>query len=70
MDKLLPSRAKAGQKMALGRIAAYLLRAGYRAVEHARQRRALAQLSDERLRDLGLTRHDVARETEKPFWRP
>jgi uncharacterized protein YjiS (DUF1127 family) len=40
-----------------------------RAFERARQRRALSQLSDAMLRDLGLTRADVVRETEKPFWR-
>jgi uncharacterized protein YjiS (DUF1127 family) len=35
----------------------------------ARQRRHLAELSDYMLRDLGLTRADVFRETRKPFWR-
>lgn len=37
--------------------------------DRARQRRALARLSDFDLRDIGLTRRDVADETGKPFWR-
>jgi len=35
----------------------------------ARQRRALADLSDTLLRDVGLTRADVEAEATKPFWR-
>ncbi len=34
----------------------------------ARQRRALAELDDHMLRDIGLTRREVARETDRPFW--
>jgi uncharacterized protein YjiS (DUF1127 family) len=37
--------------------------------ERASQRRALATLDDRMLKDLGLTRADVAREAGKPFWR-
>jgi uncharacterized protein YjiS (DUF1127 family) len=37
--------------------------------EYARQRRALAALDDHLLRDIGLTRHEAAREAHKPFWR-
>ncbi|MEL6677453.1 MAG: DUF1127 domain-containing protein [Pseudomonadota bacterium] len=33
-----------------------------------RQRVHLAQLDDAALRDIGLTRHDVQREIERPFW--
>ena len=33
-----------------------------------RQRRELWQLSDEQLRDVGLTREIIRREVEKPFW--
>ncbi len=36
--------------------------------ERARQRRALGQLDDYMLRDLGLTRLDVNREAARPFW--
>ena len=38
--------------------------------ERARQRRALAALSDHMLRDIGLSRTDVTIEANKPFWRP
>ena len=38
-------------------------------IERTRQRRALASLDDAMLRDIGITRVDVARECEKPFWR-
>jgi uncharacterized protein YjiS (DUF1127 family) len=37
--------------------------------ERSRQRRALAQLNDFDLRDIGLTRSDAAGEAAKPFWR-
>lgn len=36
--------------------------------ERARQRRRLMELDDRLLKDIGLTRADVARETSKPFW--
>ena len=35
----------------------------------SRQRRALAELDDHLLRDIGLTAYDITREVEKPFWR-
>ena len=35
----------------------------------ASQRHALASLDDGMLRDLGLSRSEVARESRKPFWR-
>jgi uncharacterized protein YjiS (DUF1127 family) len=38
--------------------------------ERGRQRRQLAGLNDYMLRDIGLTRSDVAEEIRKPFWRP
>jgi uncharacterized protein YjiS (DUF1127 family) len=34
-----------------------------------RQRRQLANLSDGQLKDIGLTRADVADETSRPFWK-
>jgi uncharacterized protein YjiS (DUF1127 family) len=37
--------------------------------ERSRQRRALSQLDDHSLADLGLSRMDVALEIAKPFWR-
>nr|WP_236620547.1 DUF1127 domain-containing protein [uncultured Pseudomonas sp.] len=36
--------------------------------ELARQRRLLAGLSDEALKDIGLSRADIQEEIERPFW--
>lgn len=38
-------------------------------LERARQRRALQRLDDRMLKDIGLSRADVAHESDKPFWR-
>ena len=35
----------------------------------SRQRRALAELNDHLLQDIGMSRDDAAREAAKPFWR-
>ena len=37
--------------------------------ERARGRAELAALDDRQLRDIGLTRCDANRESDKPFWR-
>jgi uncharacterized protein YjiS (DUF1127 family) len=37
--------------------------------ERARQRRALLALDEWMLKDIGLSRADVRREYDKPFWR-
>ena len=37
-------------------------------IERSQQRAALGELDNERLRDLGLCREDVARECAKRFW--
>ncbi|MFZ1427689.1 MAG: DUF1127 domain-containing protein [Geminicoccaceae bacterium] len=37
--------------------------------ERRRQRRALADLDDRSLRDIGLSRHQAECEAAKPFWR-
>ncbi len=37
--------------------------------ERAMQRRHLSGLGDEALKDIGLSRADVAGESSKPFWR-
>jgi uncharacterized protein YjiS (DUF1127 family) len=53
---------------------AYLGAAAVRAVwfwlERSRQRRALADLDDRLLRDIGLTREEARRECANPFWKP
>jgi uncharacterized protein YjiS (DUF1127 family) len=67
MDRLLPRRRNAG--LAPVRFVGRLMQAIYRARQRSRQRRALSGLNDAMLRDLGLSRGDVAREVEKPFWR-
>ncbi len=36
--------------------------------ERARQRRALSELSDELLKDIGVSRTDAIREARKSFW--
>ncbi|WP_416310516.1 DUF1127 domain-containing protein [Pseudomonas sp. W03] len=36
--------------------------------ELARQRRVLASMSDEALKDIGLSRADIQEEIERPFW--
>ena len=38
-------------------------------VDRWRQRTRLAELDDRTLRDMGITRGDVYREIQKPFWR-
>lgn len=48
----------------LGRALAWLVACH----ETARQRRALEMLDDDRLRDIGLTRTDVAREARRNPW--
>lgn len=35
----------------------------------AKQRRALSQLSDAQLKDIGITRVDALQEAGKPFWK-
>jgi uncharacterized protein YjiS (DUF1127 family) len=37
--------------------------------DRARQRQLLARMDDRLLRDMGLTRADIAIEADKPFWR-
>jgi uncharacterized protein YjiS (DUF1127 family) len=67
MDRLLPRCLTAGSSLA--RLAGRVLQAIIRAVERSRQRRALAAVSEAMLRDIGLTRAEIADEIEKPFWR-
>jgi uncharacterized protein YjiS (DUF1127 family) len=39
-------------------------------MERSRQRRALAELDDRLLRDIGLTREEALQERANPFWKP
>jgi uncharacterized protein YjiS (DUF1127 family) len=41
----------------------------WRCAESSAQRRALAELDDDRLRDIGRTRAEAQAEAAKPFWR-
>lgn len=47
-----------------------IIRTVRRWLSHRRQRQALALLDDRMLKDIGLSRIDVEREIEKPFWQP
>lgn len=63
-----PCATSATSRYSLGR----LLRAAWRQLGrwHAlyRQRQQLASLSDEMLKDIGLSRADIETETTRPFW--
>lgn len=37
-------------------------------LERSAQRRALSELDDHRLRDIGITRQAAGREARRPFW--
>jgi len=56
--------ARQSQANQLARLAALLRNWSRR----RRERQELAELSDLQLRDIGLSRHIVKREVEKPFW--
>ncbi len=61
--------APAGRMPAtFGRRMASLLRYILTWSERVRQRRALLALDDWVLKDIGLSRADVMRESDKPFW--
>lgn len=45
-----------------------LLATLWRWYELRRQRRQLASLSDDALKDIGLSRADIQQEAERPFW--
>jgi uncharacterized protein YjiS (DUF1127 family) len=54
----------------LGERAGRIAEVGLTWFDRARQRRQLCELSDQMLRDIGLTRADAWAESAKPFWRP
>ena len=61
----IESRAQHGRSRGMSGILVAL----FRRWDRGRQRRRLRHLDDRLLRDVGLGRADVARETAKPFWR-
>jgi uncharacterized protein YjiS (DUF1127 family) len=63
------SRPRARLGWTLGRSLALMAQAASAWHERARQRRALMQLSDHMLRDIGIARAEAVREGDKPFWR-
>jgi uncharacterized protein YjiS (DUF1127 family) len=70
MANMLLHRRRAEDRSVGFGIAARLLGGLACALQRARQRRALALLSDALLRDIGVTRQEVQAECHKPFWRP
>jgi uncharacterized protein YjiS (DUF1127 family) len=55
----------------IGRIEEFVIRTGNVArtwVRRSNERRALAQMNEHMLNDIGLTRFDVSQETGKHFW--
>lgn len=61
------SGANVGSYSAFGGVRAMLARFATSA-ERWRQRRDLAALTDEQLRDIGVTPEDARREASRPFW--
>jgi uncharacterized protein YjiS (DUF1127 family) len=53
----------------LMRLGVAALRKVWSWMERSQQRRALAELDDRLLRDIGLTRDDARRECASPFWK-
>jgi uncharacterized protein YjiS (DUF1127 family) len=53
-----------------GEAAGPIAEVGLTWLDRVRQRRQLCELSDQMLRDIGLTRADAWAEHAKPFWRP
>jgi uncharacterized protein YjiS (DUF1127 family) len=68
MDTILRASWFAGRSRTAAHVAS-ALRSLLTWSERARQRRALLALDDRLLKDIGLSRSDVAQECMKPFWR-
>jgi uncharacterized protein YjiS (DUF1127 family) len=67
-EERLSGRTPAPAERALGSRATSLLRHILTWAERIRQRRALQALDEWVLKDIGLSRADVMREYDKPFW--
>lgn len=67
-----PGSARAPRANLAARLAA-ALGAAFEALllwqERSRERRQLREMSDHLLKDLGLSRADIEKESSKPFWR-
>jgi uncharacterized protein YjiS (DUF1127 family) len=61
---------RSGHHGTLMRLGGATMRAVWFWMERSRQRRALADLDDRLLRDIGLTRDEARRECANPFWKP
>jgi len=59
----LPANTSSGSR------AAHLLRAAWATWDRQRQRRALFDLDEHHLRDIGKTRVETLKEARKPFWK-
>jgi uncharacterized protein YjiS (DUF1127 family) len=70
MPSIIPAVIRAPARGSTIAAAARLLALLSTWIDRSRQRRHLQRLSDDRLKDIGLTRADVAREAGKSFWLP
>ena len=64
-----PAHGARPRRRSLPRLVTAAGAAVIRWLERSHQRRALQRLDDRMLRDIGLSRADVAGESAKPFWR-
>ncbi len=64
-----PAQGARPRRWSLPRLVTAVGAAIIRGLERTQQRRALQRLDDRLLKDIGLSRADVAGESGKPFWR-
>lgn len=60
-------RGLSGRFIPVGAFSNLVIRLG-RLVDRGRQRRDLLELTDEQLRDIGVTAEEARREAARPFW--